>query len=233
MLAAAVMCGAGTLVVAMPTAAFAESTYSMESEFIAKMNGAREANGQAPYAVYSDLTSMARSHSQDMARSHSLYHNPNLTSQMQNWQACGENVGEGPTVDDIHQAFMNSTEHRDNILDHDFTQVGVGVAVDKNGTIWVTEDFREPMHSSSGSGSSHHSSWHQSSSGSTTTYHPSTSVPSSSGAPMTTAAPRSAPSPRVVLLRRLQRLRSHPGKQPSDPVAQSFDYVATLSRLTG
>ena len=54
-------------------------------------------------------------------------------------KAVGENVGEGPTVTDIHNAFMNSPEHKANILDHDFTQVGVGVSVDKNGIIWVTE----------------------------------------------------------------------------------------------
>lgn len=219
-------------VVATPTTAFAESSYSMESEFISKMNGAREADGLAPYAVYSDLSSMARQHSEEMARKHALYHNPDLTSEMQNWQACGENVGEGPTVDDIHNAFMNSSEHRANILDHDFTQVGVGVAVDKNGTIWVTEDFREPMHSSSSSHSSHHSSAHHSASssaGSTTTYHPSAAT----GTIASTSAPRSAPTPRAMLLRRLQQLRKHPSRQPTDPVAQSFDYVTTLSRLTG
>jgi uncharacterized protein YkwD len=115
--------------VAAPTAAFAESSYQMESEFIAKMNSARQANGLAPYAVYSDLTSIARQHSQQMASRQELYHNPNLTTEVQNWQAVGENVGDGPTVDSIHQAFMNSPEHRANILDHDFTQVGVGVTI--------------------------------------------------------------------------------------------------------
>src|SRR3954451_14150499 len=84
-----------------------------------------------------------------MASQQSLYHNPGLTTQVQNWQAVGENVGEAPTVSDIHTAFMNSPEHRSNILDHDFIQVGVGVSVDKNGTIWVTEDFRQPMGSTS------------------------------------------------------------------------------------
>src|SRR5206468_1048702 len=86
-------------------------------------------------------------HSQAMAAQSSLYHNPSLTTAIHNWQAVGENVGEGPDVSDIHVAFMNSPEHRANILDHDFTQVGVGVSVDHNGIVWVTEDFREPMSS--------------------------------------------------------------------------------------
>ena len=171
--------GGTALSIAAPTAAFAESTYSMEAEFIAKVNAARAANGQQPYAVASDLTSIARQHSSAMASQQSLYHNPGLTTQVPNWQAVGENVGEGPTVDDIHTAFMNSPEHRDNILDHDFTQIGVGVSVDSNGIVWVTEDFREPMYSSSSSSSS--------SSGSHTSSHTSSASHSSGYSPLRAA----------------------------------------------
>src|SRR3954471_4909095 len=159
--AAVVLAGAVTTTVATvaPVAAFADGSASMESQFVAKMNAARQSAGLRPYAVASDLTSVARQHSAQMASKQELYHNPNLTTQVQNWQAVGENVGEGPTVSDIHNAFMQSPEHKANILDHDFTQVGVGVVVDKNGIIWVTEDFRQPMRSSSSSSSAptHHS----------------------------------------------------------------------------
>jgi hypothetical protein len=161
-----------------------------------------------------------------MASSQTLYHNPSLTSQVQNWQAVGENVGEGPTVSDIHNAFMQSPEHRANILDHDFTQVGVGVSVDKNGIIWVTEDFRQPM------------------GGGTTTTHTTTSTHSASTAsssnPYYTApthavsAPRPAPSPRAVLLQRLHELRHQhvAARAAGDPVAQAFDYLHALTALT-
>ena len=221
---------AGTaLSIAAPTAAFADSTYSMEAQFIAKVNAARQANGQAPYAVAYDLTSIARQHSANMAAQQSLYHNPSLTTQVQNWRAVGENVGEGPTVDDIHTAFMNSPEHRDNILDHDFTQIGVGVSVDSNGIVWVTEDFREPMYSSS-------------SSSSTSTSHSSSASHSSTGASYsapavatyTPAAPQPKLSPRAILMMRLHELRKRrPISLRTDPVAQSFVYAANLSRLAG
>src|SRR5436305_2935741 len=145
---------AGATAAAVAPASASASTYGFEAQFVADMNAARQANGLAPYSVAYDLTAVARNHSAQMASSQTLYHNPSLTSQVQNWQAVGENVGEGPTVSDIHTAFMNSPEHRANILDHDFTQVGVGVSVDKNGIIWVTEDFRKPMYSSSSSSSS-------------------------------------------------------------------------------
>jgi uncharacterized protein YkwD len=220
---------AGLAVVAASAApAFAESSYQMESEFVAKMNAAREANGLRPYAVYSDLTSIARQHSEDMARQQTLYHNPNLTTQVQNWQSVGENVGEGGSVSDIHNAFMQSPEHRANILDHGFTQVGVGVAVDSSGVIWVTEDFRQPMNSSATVSA-------PAPSGS----HPSSSGPSLASLPHTGSQPvrfpaASAALTRAHLLARLRAVRVAAAKAAgADPVTQAFDYVSTLARLTG
>jgi uncharacterized protein YkwD len=235
---------AGTVaVLAAPTAAFAESSYTMESEFISKMNAAREANGQRPYSVASDLTSIARQHSANMAAKQSLYHNPSLTTQVQNWQAVGENVGEGPTVADIHQAFMNSPEHRANILDHDFTQVGVGVSVDSNGIVWVTEDFRQPMHattSSATSGSSSGTTTHATTTTRSTTTRtaprPSSTPVARSGATPARHAvwrARAVMTPRAQLLLRLSQVRAaQPVLRPVDPVAASFYYVSSLSALT-
>jgi hypothetical protein len=211
-----------------PASAFA-STYDFEAQFVAKMNAARQSSGLAPYSVASDLVSIARNHSAQMASQQSLYHNPSLTSQVQNWQAVGENVGEGPSVSDIHTAFMNSPEHRANILDHDFTQVGVGVAVDKNGIIWVTEDFREPM--SGGTTAAPATSTTHSTTTQSTASHPAST--STYSAPSSVVA-RPAPSPRAVLLQRLHELRRHrPAPHASaDPVAQAFEYVSALTTLT-
>jgi hypothetical protein len=57
----------------------------------------------------------------------------------------GENVGMGGSASSIHQAFMNSAPHRANILDHDFTQVGIGTAYDDKGVLYITQVFRKPM----------------------------------------------------------------------------------------
>jgi uncharacterized protein YkwD len=51
----------------------------------------------------------------------------------------------GPDARAIHDAFMNSPAHRSNILDTDFTEVGIGTATDENGTLYVTEVFRQPL----------------------------------------------------------------------------------------
>jgi len=121
------------------------SAASAEAAFLANTNAARAANGLARYSVSSDLVSVARAHSGAMASSQTLYHNPALTTAITNWQAVGENVGDGPTESDLQTAFMQSPEHRANILDRDFTQVGIGVVIDSHGTMWVTEDFRQPI----------------------------------------------------------------------------------------
>ena len=226
-----------TVAAVAPSIALADSPATMESQFVAKMNAARQAAGLRPYAVASDLTSVARQHSAQMAAKQSLYHNPNLTTQVQNWQAVGENVGEGPTVSDIHTAFMNSPEHRANILDHDFTQVGVGVSVDKNGIIWVTEDFREPMHATSTSTSTHKTTTRQPTRQTTTAPRTTTAAPKPA-APVAhpravVARPQAAPSPQAKLLARLTAMRTSAAQTASpDPVAAAFDYLNTVTDLT-
>ena len=217
--------------IAAPTAALA-SNGSMEAQFVAKLNAAREANGLRPYTVASDLTSIARQHSNAMASQGRLYHNPSLTSQVQNWQAVGENVGDGPTVDDIHTAFMHSPEHRANILDHDFTQVGVGVTVDSSGQVWVTEDFRQPMHSTTTAAPvTHHST-------TVVTHHYYSSAPARRTTTVTHRAAkpaRRAPAgtSAAVLKARLSKLRTAAAAaQSADPVSQAFDYLSNITTLS-
>lgn len=227
-----------TVAAVAPAAALADSTYTMESQFVAKMNAARQAAGLRPYSVASDLTSVARQHSAQMAAKQSLYHNPNLTSDVQNWQAVGENVGEGPTVSDIHDAFMHSPEHKANILDHDFTQVGVGVSVDKNGIIWVTEDFRQPMKSTSTT-TSRPAATHHASTATTTTAPVSrpaaapkpVAIAHVVAAPHPAAKPAPAASPEQRLLAKLTAMRSAQ-QSTKDPVAAAFDYLSTVTDLT-
>jgi uncharacterized protein YkwD len=56
----------------------------------------------------------------------------------------GENVAEAPTVVAAHRALWASPSHRANILHATFTRVGIGVTRDRQGNVWVTEDFVSP-----------------------------------------------------------------------------------------
>jgi hypothetical protein len=138
--AVAVTVAVGALAAAAPAA----HASSEESQFVSLTNSARGSRGMRSYAVSGDLVTVARRHAQRMAAKHDIYHNPNLGNEVSGWQAVGENVGMGGDASSIHQAFMNSAPHRANILDGDFTQVGIGTARDEKGVLYVTEVFRKP-----------------------------------------------------------------------------------------
>jgi uncharacterized protein YkwD len=51
-----------------------------------------------------------------------------------------ENVGYGSDVNELHHAFMDSPLHAANIMNSDYTFVGVGVVTQTN-KMWVTTIF--------------------------------------------------------------------------------------------
>ena len=113
------------------------------SSFVSLINSSRHSAGLASYVVRSDLTAVAQAQAQRMAASGTLYHNPHLATDVKHFSWVGENVGYGPSVTALHTAFMNSAGHRANILDHQFTEVGIGL-VQVGSTLWVAEVFRRP-----------------------------------------------------------------------------------------
>jgi hypothetical protein len=94
--------------------------------------------------VSSDLAAVARAQASRMASSGTLSHTPDLSGAVSGWSAVGENVAEAPSPGAAQQALMSSPAHRANILSTAYTQIGIGVAVDRNGTLWVSEIFRKP-----------------------------------------------------------------------------------------
>jgi hypothetical protein len=128
------------VVVGLPVSAQASA-----GDFVAAINGARANAGLPGLAVAGDLAAVAQGQAQRMAASGTLYHNPNLATEVKNYRLAGENVGYGPSTSAIHAAFMASPPHRANILNTHYTQVGVGVVVDGGGVTWVAEVFRQPL----------------------------------------------------------------------------------------
>ena len=128
--------------------ALASADGAKERQFTDLVHRERAAAGVPAYAEKVDLADVARGQAERMAREQRLYHNPRLGDEVQNWDAVGENVGRGPSVEEIHRAFMDSPTHRSEILSTDFTEVGVGVAIAADGEIWVAQVFRKPTASS-------------------------------------------------------------------------------------
>jgi len=174
---------------------------STASSFVSLVNSARASAGLHGYAVSSQLTAVAQGQAQRMAAQQRLYHNPSLATQVTSWKYVGENVGYGPDVTTLFQAFMHSSPHRANILDHDFTQIGVG-AVTQGGTIWVSMVFREPLHSASKPTSSKPSTARASSASTGTSRPPTRKAPVSPhrAAPPAAAASAAAAEPGFACL---------------------------------
>jgi Cysteine-rich secretory protein family len=107
-------------------------------------NNARAANGLPALVISGDLAAVAAKQAAWMAAHHVLAHTPNLPEAICCWSAVGENVGEGSSPSVLQAAFMASPPHRANILSPIYTQIGVGVAVDADGQLWVSVIFRAP-----------------------------------------------------------------------------------------
>lgn len=225
---------AAFLASAVTLSAPAEANSSAEQQFVQLINQARANNGLPALSTNSELRSVAADWSATMASDGNLRHNPNLGSQVSNWSRLTENVGmrrDGQdvshTVQKLHEALMASSGHRANILDSGVSQVGVGVKIAGDGTVWVTQIFRQPKTSSS-SDSSSGSSGSSSSSSSGTSSGSTSGQPSSSSTPSTTSntpAPPPEPEPEpVVEPDPAPKHRAMPAPRPSmDDVLQVRD----------
>lgn len=133
--------------------AFAQDFVTQAEEgFVLAINESRAEAGLEPLVLNEGVRDVARPWAVVMADANDLHHNPDYASQYEGeWVRMGENVGvsRGLTnvdamVASLHQAFMNSTGHRRNILGS-YNQVGIGV-VQRGSTFWVTVNFLEgPM----------------------------------------------------------------------------------------
>lgn len=113
-----------------------------EEEFLAKINATRSASGLEEVRIEGGLQSHARNHTQQMMDAGELYHSSSdeLTALGGGgWERIGENVGRGQSPTSLHNAFMDSPGHRDNILG-DYNYVGIGTG-SRNGYLYVTVVF--------------------------------------------------------------------------------------------
>lgn len=127
----AVIMGAGLLT-------SCESSPGERSAVIAEVNASRRAAGLAPLRENWILDLKADSWAQKMRNSCRISHSNLRDGAPKNWMKLGENVGRGGSVNAIHVAYMNSPDHRANILDPSFNQIGAaavwGTCTNSSGT---------------------------------------------------------------------------------------------------
>ncbi|HSH60503.1 MAG TPA: CAP domain-containing protein [Acidimicrobiales bacterium] len=118
-----------------------------ENRMTALVNEHRAAAHGAP-AMWQDpaLQMVARRQAQRMSAAGFIYHNPNLGAEaggaVPNWIRVGENVGVGPSVVSVQDAFLASPAHHANI-DKSYNLVGLGAVASSNGALYFTQNFAQ------------------------------------------------------------------------------------------
>ena len=121
---------------------------AQEREMVEYVNQERAKAGLAPLQVDLDLARVARIKSQDMVDNGYFDHNsPTYGSPFEmmrsfgiSYRAAGENIAKNRSVIGAHTALMNSEGHRANILNPNFTHMGIGI-VENGGMVTVTQMF--------------------------------------------------------------------------------------------
>lgn len=142
------MAGAVALAVSLATAAHAQTYLEPEeAQSLALLNQTRADVGRAGLPRNGALDGIARAQAVRMADRGDIYHNPNLSADADaaglDWQRLGENVGTGPDVQSIHDAFVASPNHYDNMIWPTYNAIGVGVVPGGDGRIYIAHVFAE------------------------------------------------------------------------------------------
>ncbi|KYG32392.1 CAP domain-containing protein [Alkalihalobacillus trypoxylicola] len=106
-----------------------------EQEMVNLVNQERQQRGLAPLTINNELTKVARVKAQDMIDNNYFDHqSPTYGSPFDmlnhfgiSYRTAGENLAGNQSVGAAHQALMNSQGHRENILNSNYTEVGIGV----------------------------------------------------------------------------------------------------------
>src|SRR5688572_25538405 len=145
------ICGATVVVCVVLAAALPASARSYvpsdEARVLSMVNQTRKEKGLKALMRHDQLVAMARGQSDRMEDRGNIYHNPQLgaeaTRRGLDWERVGENVGMGPNVDLIEQAFLDSPHHYENIVHPSYNHVGIGVVKGDDGKMYVTQVFAD------------------------------------------------------------------------------------------
>ena len=126
----------------------------LERRMLYLINGERSARGLEILAWDRTLAQLARVHADDMKEAGRISHQSSagggdftvrLSRTTFRASAAAENVAFSVDVEQAHRGLMASPGHRANILNKDLTAAGIGIVADKDGAIYVVEDFAAPI----------------------------------------------------------------------------------------
>lgn len=123
-----------------------------EQQILRLVNQERTQRGLRPLQMEPRLITIARRHSERMAREDTLTHRfpgePDLTARLApaglHFDVSGENVAVNMSAVEAHHGLMGSPPHRENILSPRYNVIGIGV-VRVGPHVWVTQDFMDRL----------------------------------------------------------------------------------------
>jgi uncharacterized protein YkwD len=138
-----------------PSAPGSFKTSEVADEVLLRTNAARRAAGRPALERSVNLMTAAQIQADQMAKTGTMAHElpgtayPTLKSRLAavsyDMRAAGENIAEGQRdAAEALDTWMNSPGHRANILSTDFTELGTGVAVGRNGRTYFVQVFGRP-----------------------------------------------------------------------------------------
>ena len=125
-------------------------SYVQANKVLNLVNQERTKAGLSRLTLNSKLSSVAQMKAEDMAKNRYFSHNsPTYGSAFDmmkdygiSYMTAGENIAKGQkSAEAVMNAWMNSQGHRANILRDRYTELGVGYAVDENGTTYWVQMF--------------------------------------------------------------------------------------------
>ena len=126
----------------------------LESKLIELTNLERKKRDLPPLKASPQLLKIARSHSDNMAKQAKMEHNLDGKTPFDRMRAAGYRFAKGgeniaacdaavpPAL--LMKAWMDSKNHRENILLGEFSEIGLGLSRDKTGQIYYTQLFARP-----------------------------------------------------------------------------------------
>lgn len=105
------------------------SCRSSEQARVAELvNQTRAQYGRSSLRDNLQLDNKAQAWAEHLARYNTLEHSNLPSGITYQWRSLAENVGYGGSIEQVHQAYLNSPGHRANILDPRWNYMGTGVA---------------------------------------------------------------------------------------------------------
>jgi len=135
-----------------PTASPAGTGFALtpqEQQMVDLVNQERIKAGLQPLTVDRKLTELARLKAQDMVKNNYFDHiSPTYGSPFDmmrqagiTYRTAGENIAAASSVERAHTALMNSSGHRANILNPNFTRIGIGIVPDPTYGLMISQMF--------------------------------------------------------------------------------------------